>query len=490
MSDEGLLKYRYLIKNGIHFLIFKIVLDISNQKLDYKSIDQKVYALKTISSSKSAKLLSYWLMGILLFLFLCLFLPWQQNIEGSGQVTAFTPQDRPQEVNAVIAGRIKEWRIIEGQYVTKGDTLAVLDEIKSEYFDPELLTRLKEQLTAKTQGITANQNKIQALDSQISALQIGLQLSLEKARNKLQQAQLKVNTDSAELEQARVAVKIAERQMASYNDLFKPENENEISVISRTQWEQRQNKLQEEQAKLVTKENKLLVSKNELINAKIELSSLEAEYNDKIAKARSDQSSSFATLAEKEGDLSKLRNYYANMNIRNNQYYILAPQDGYIVKTLKSGLNETLKEMTAICTIQPDKPRVAVELYVNAMDVPLITKGRQVRLEFDGWPALQVTGWPSVAVGTFGGIVKVIDFVDSKEGKYRLLIEPDPTEPWPEQLRVGSGVYGWIMLDDVSVWYEIWRQLNGFPPSLYEEPEEDSDKAKKSDKKIKLKVKG
>lgn len=465
------------------------MLDISNQKLDYQRIDQKVYALKTIYSSRGARLLTYWLISILIFSFLCLFLPWQQNIEGTGQITALTPQDRPQEINAIIGGRIKEWRVVEGQYVSKGDTIAILDEIKSEYFDPELLKRLSEQLDAKSQGISANQNKIQALGALIQARQSGLQLSLEKARNKYQQARLKITMDSADYEAGKVAFEIAKRQMASYNDLYKPSNETEISVISQTDWEKRRNNLQEEQAKLINKENKLLVSKNEFINTKIELSSLEAEYADKISKAQSDLSSSVATLADKEGELSKLRNYYANMNIRNNQYYIVAPQDGYIVKTLKSGIGETIKETSALCTIQPTNPQVAAEIYINAMDVPLISKGRQVRLEFDGWPALQVTGWPSVAVGTFGGIVQVIDYVDSKEGKYRILVVPDPAEPWPEQLRVGSGAYGWVMLDDVSVWYEIWRQLNGFPPSLYDEPSEEDDKKKKSGKKIKLKVK-
>lgn len=465
------------------------MLDISNQKLDYKSIDQKVYALKTIYSSRSARRLSYWLTGILIFLFLCLFLPWQQNIEGTGQVTALTPQDRPQEVNAVIGGRIKEWRIMEGQYVAKDDTLVVLNEIKSEYFDPELLKRLSEQLNAKSQGISANQNKIRATQILIQAQQTGLQLSLEKARNKYIQARLKIRMDSADYEAGKVALIIAQRQMESYNDLYKPNNQNEISVISQTDWEKRRNNLQEERAKLVNKENKLLVSKNEYINARIELSSLEAEYAEKISKAQSDLSGSAADLADKEAELSKLKNYYANMNIRNDQYYILAPQDGYIVKTLKSGYGEIIKESSAICTIQPSSPQVAVELYVNAMDVPLLTKGRQVRLEFDGWPALQVTGWPSVAVGTFGGIVQVIDYVDSKDGKYRILVVPDPLEPWPEQLRVGSGAYGWVMLDDVSMWYEIWRQLNGFPPSLYDEPSEDDEKEKKSGKKVKLKVK-
>ena len=114
---------------------------------------------------------------------------------------------------------------------------------------------------------------------------------------------------------------------------------------------------------------------------------------------------------------------------------------------------------------------VAVEMHVKAMDVPLLSKGRKVRIEFDGWPALQFSGWPSVSVGTFGGEVQVIDYVNTKPGEFRILVTPDKSdEKWPEQLRVGSGIKGWVMLDDVPVWYEIWRQLNGFPPSLYEAP--------------------
>ena len=115
-------------------------------------------------------------------------------------------------------------------------------------------------------------------------------------------------------------------------------------------------------------------------------------------------------------------------------------------------------------------------MYVRAMDVPLIQRGRRVRLQFDGWPAIQFSGWPSVAVGTFGGVVEVIDVVSSTNGRYRLLVRPlrgagdERAHIWPRQLRLGSGVYGWVILDSVPVWYEIWRQLNGFPPSLQGEP--------------------
>jgi hypothetical protein len=180
-----------------------------------------------------------------------------------------------------------------------------------------------------------------------------------------------------------------------------------------------------------------------------------------------------------------LKNEFANMQIRNERYQILAPQAGFIVKAMHAGIGETVKEGDAVCTIMPDSADLAVELYVKAMDVPLVEKGRHVRIQFDGWPALQFSGWPSVSVGTFGGTVKVIDYVNSKPGEFRLLVLPDETndENWPKQLRVGSGIKAWVMLNDVPVWYELWRQLNGFPPSLYEEPLSDvMDKKDKADK--------
>ena len=459
---------------------------ISNTDNKEIPLAERIYSLKTINPPKSGKILAYWLIGIMFFGFVCLFLPWQQNIEGTGQVTALMPQDRPQEVQTVISGRIKEWRMQEGDFVNEGDTLAVLTEIKDDYFDPNFLKRLEEQLEAKSEGIQATKTKMDALDRQISALEAGLDFKLSQARNKYQQARFKIISDSADYEAQQMNLTIAQRQFKSFDSLL---NAKPVALISQTDWEKRRQYLQEVQAKVIGTRNKLDISRNEYLNARIELSSVQAEYSDKISKAQSDKSSSVGYLADAKGELSKMQNKYANMVIRNNQYYLLAPQSGYIVKAFKSGIGETIKDNDAICTIQPSSPSIAVELYIRAMDVPLIAKGRHVRLEFDGWPALQVTGWPSVAVGTFGGTIQVIDYVDSKEGKYRILVTPDKNEPWPRQLRVGSGVYGWIMLNDVPIWYEIWRQLNGFPPSLYQEPDKDKDKKKKSDNKMKVKLK-
>jgi hypothetical protein len=159
---------------------------------------------------------------------------------------------------------------------------------------------------------------------------------------------------------------------------------------------------------------------------------------------------------------------------------IRAPQNGYVIRALKAGVGEIIKEGDPVVTIMPKDPQIAVEMYVSAMDIPLLSRGRHVRLLFEGWPAMQFSGWPGVSIGTFGGTVSVIDFVNSENGKYRILVTVDSTndDHWPTQLRVGSGVQGWVMLEEVPVWYEIWRQINGFPPSLKNEPEKEKDKKK------------
>lgn len=425
---------------------------------------QRLHSISSLPSPKTGKILAYWIVGIFILAFLCMFLPWQQNIQGQGKVTALSPEDRPQTIESAIAGRIVRWDIEEGQFVNQGDTIVVLEEVKSQYFDPHLLTRLNEQLEAKKQSAKATQDKIGAYQNQLHALQQARELKLETARNKFQQARMKVRIDSAAFETEKVAYDIAQRQFERIKDLY------DEGLYSLTKLEKRKNKFQEKAAKLVDKENKLQLSQNELVNAQINLNSIRADYAEKIAKTRTMLNEAESKYAAYRGEIAKLQNKLTNMRIRNEQYVTRAPQDGYIIKAVKSGLGQIIKEGEAICSVMPENPNIAVELYVKAMDVPLLSQGREARLEFDGWPSLQFSGWPSVAVGTFGGFIYSIDYTDTK-GKYRVLIAQDPEEPWPDRLRMGSGVFGWIMLEDVPVWYEIWRQLNGFPPSLENAPD-------------------
>ena len=447
------------------------MLNISNKSVANQINDNfDLHSLKTLHTPRSAVILTRWILAILIVLLLILFLPWQQNVNGKGEISALTPGDRPQNIQNIISGKIEKWLVREGDLVKKNDTLMIISEMKDEYFDPQYPQRLQEQLLAKQDAIKSYQLKIQSLDNQIVALQENNKFSLQKARNKVKQGYSKVTADSTDVLAEQVQVNIAKTRLDRGEEQL-----NNGGLVSLSEVETRRLKYQEVRAKLVSNQNKLAISRQELINARIELSSIDAEYAEKIAKAQSDRSSAFSSLATGEYELSQLQNKITNVDIRRGQYFVKAPQEGYIVKALKMGLGETIKEGESIATLQPFAPEMAVEMTVRAMDVPLIEPGREVRLQFEGWPSLVFSGWPSTSVGTFGGIVKVIDRIDNGKGEYRILITPKiqkDEQVWPKQLRMGSGVVGWVMLEDVPVWYEIWRQLNAFPPTLKKEPKD------------------
>ncbi|GAB3920213.1 HlyD family secretion protein [Mucilaginibacter myungsuensis] len=432
---------------------------------------------KIIDAKGSEKLGRIMMVLGILFIILLL-MPWRQTIPGRGSVTALRPQDRPQTVQNQIGGRIERWAVREGQEVKKGDTILVISETSQSYFDPELPTRLNEQLEAKRASELAAVQKIDATNNQMGAMSNGLTLQLKAAENKVKQARNYVKMDSADLQAAQNFYETTKARLARYEEGYKN------GLFSLTDIETRRLKLQEDNAKVISANNKLDNSTQNWLNAVIDLDNIRAKYQESIAKAQSDLGSALSSKASAQGDVAKLRNDIANISVRRGLYVVRAPQDGYVVKTLKAGIGENIKEGESVATLQPLNPMVAVDLYVSAMDVPLILDTSDVRLQFEGWPSVQFSGWPSVAVGTFAGKISAIDRVSSASGKYRILIRPAnpvPTndDPWPTQLRQGSGVYGRIILRSVPLWYEIWRQLNGFPPSLDKEPTDESAAKKK-----------
>ena len=392
-----------------------------------------------------------------------LFLPWTQNVTGNGYVTTLTPDQRPQTIQSQIPGRIEHWYVREGDSVRKGDTILRISEIKTEYQDPNLVDRTVEQREAKTRSVASYSDKITALENQIGALQQERSLKMEQARNKVQQARLKVISDSTDLEAVRTNYKIAERQ---YQRTLQLQGEGLKAVPD---VEEKRLKQQEMQAKLVSQENKLLATRNELINARVEVSRITAEYSDKIAKAQSDKATAASSKFETEAEVAKLENQTVNYQIRSSMYYVTAPQSGFINKALRAGLGETFKEGEQLVSIMPSQYDLAVETYVDPLDLPLIHLNEKVRIQFDGWPAIFFSGWPNASYGTFAGEVVAIETFISENGKFRILIAPDKDEqPWPENVRVGSGAYTIALLEDVPIWYEVWRRLNGFPPNYYQ----------------------
>jgi multidrug efflux pump subunit AcrA (membrane-fusion protein) len=439
------------------------MLNISDIKVQEGPIISKYDAFKAGINPKYGKILALWVLGTLLTFIILLFLPWTQNISGKGKLTTLLPSQRPQVIPASIDGRIEQWYVLEGDTIMKGDTIAHMSEIKYELADPALLQRTQEQLDAKRTTMTTYRDKADALAGQITALRSNLDLKMEQLRNKIWQARYKLQADSIDLIAADTARAVAFRQYERTDSLLN------LGIKSRTQREDKLNKYQETQAKYQSQQNKLNVSRQELINARIELNNTPNEYREKIAKAESDRQSALSSLFGAQGDIAKMQNLLSSYAQRVGFRYILAPQDGFINKAFTPGIGETVKTGDPIVSIVPLNFQVAAEIFIRPVDLPLIRKGENVRLQFDGWPAIVFSGWPNASFGTFGGKVFAVESNISGNGLYRLLIEPDPDdEPWPTPLRPGSGVEGFSLLEDVPLWYELWRQLNGFPPNFYE----------------------
>jgi len=425
--------------------------------------------LTTMSSYGCSKLpaanrmLVWWLTGFLLITIIVFFLPWTQNIQMKGKVTTLLPEQRPQDINAIIGGRIEDWHVREGDLVTQGDTIAFLSEVKTEYFDPKLIERTDNQVQAKRSSIQNYQGKANALDQQIVAMRMEMEQKKKQLANKIQQTKLKQESFEAALRQAEVDYDIAEFQLRRTDTLFQK------GIKSLSDLEAKRLKVQEVKAKRISAQNKLAESGNEVQIAEIQLNNIDNEYNNKIAKTESDKFSTLSTLYEAEGSLNKLQNQHENYSRRNSLYYVIAPQSGYITKAMKSGIGEIVKEGETLVTIVPLHRELAVQMYVRPMDLPLMNIGNEVRLIFDGWQAFVISGWSDFSFGTYEGTVVAIDNIPNENDRYRILIRSnDEEKPFPDQLRVGAGAQGIALLNDVPVWYEAWRQLNGFPADFYE----------------------
>ena len=448
------------------------MLNISSKNTITENIEQ-FNTVKNLQNRAHYKILNRIIFGVSLICFFILFLPWTQNISGSGAVTTLKPDQRPQTIQTTIAGRIEKWFVKEGDFVEKGDTILYISEIKEEYLDPNLMENTKNQVNAKKMAQESYGGKVVSLSSQMTAIENEKKLKLQQAKNKIRQGILKVKSDSMDLVAVRTQLKIATTQFNRSITL------NKEGLKPLTDVEEKRLKLQEIEAKIITQENKFISSENELINAKVEVNRIVAEYNEKSSKARSDQYTALSNQYDTKAQVNKLENQYINYKIRNGMYFIKAPQSGYVNRAIQSGIGETIKEGTEIVSIMPSKYDIAVETFVNPNDLPLVHKGEKVRVWFDGWPTIVFSGWPNMSYGTFGGKIVAVENFISDNGKFRILIAPDPKEaPWPKQISVGSGAKTLAFLNNVPVWFEIWRTLNGFPPNYYQ-PKNKSSKEKK-----------
>ena len=449
------------------------MLNISENSISQRIKTEDYSTLQTLEGKKTSKVLRrliYIFMGLGVIILL---LPWTQNIRSYGTVSTLKPNQRPQSLNTVIAGQVEQWYVQEGDFVSKGDTILKIKEVKDAYFDDQLLPRTENQVNLKKESVEAYSDKIKTQEEQMIILADQRDLKLQQARIKLQQSTLKVQNDSIAFTAAQVKAINAERQYRRADSLYT------LGLKSLTEVEQKRLKFQEALSYQTETNNKWLNSQNEVIALQIEISNIKTKFNADYNKLLSDKLSTQSTKLDTETSLLKLENQYSNYVYRNGLYFITAPQDGYITKTSSTGIGETLKEGEEILTLMPRNYDLAVEVFVEPIDLPLIKLGEKVRIQFDGWPAIVFSGWPNASHGTYGGRIYAIDQYISANGKYRVLIEPDPEDyPWPEALRFGSGTSTMILLNDVPIWYEMWRRINGFPPDYYTGKETDVAKKK------------
>lgn len=408
------------------------------------------------------KWLKTWAIVFIVLLVAILFLPWTQNIRATGTVTTLYQDQRPQQLNAIIPGKIVKWFVKEGDYVKKGDTLIMLADVKDDYLDPNLVARTQEQLDAKKQKINYYADKVQASNGQMTALEATRDLKIRSLRNKIEQLKRKVVSDSAEWRAAIIDKNIAsqqyERAKSMHND----------GIISLVDFERRTASFQKSLAAETEKLNKYQNTLQDLTIAQIEINSVQQETTEKVLKTKGEQAAAQSEMAGTAAEVAKLENQVANYRIRGSQRWLLAPQDGQMVNAVKAGINEIVKEGDMIVQIVPTSIRYAVEIFVKPNDLVLVDTGQKVRFIFDGFPAVVFSGWPKASYGTFSGKVIAVQRYRNDNGLFRLLVVEDKNDrPWPNDLKLGTGAVGFALLKDVPVWYELWRQINGFPADYY-----------------------
>lgn len=446
--------------------------------------DSLMPALRLTRSSRFARRISRLLMWTFaVSVLLMASAPWQQSVTGTGSVLAYAPDQRPQIIESPIKGRIVRWGgdVYENFRVTKGQLIAEIRDLDEAYS-----ARLEQQLRNSEQAVSAARQQLEASERALDAArlivtsyeaQVRAYRTVKEETSAAQDAfvtmaQQKVTAEEQQLAEYQAALPQLEAELARTEALHAEGN------LSLQKLQEIERKVAEASAKVSRADAYVSVAQSDLEGkqrertAKIEKAQVDIDYAEALLrKAEGDVSKAESDIAKAQQELNKAEKELLDMEVkvaRQESQNVTAPFDGYLVQISPNLGTSVLKEGDPICTIVPDTTDRSVQIWLNGNDAPLVQPGRHVRLQFEGWPAVQFAGWPSVAVGTFGGEVVSVDATDiNGQGKFRVLVRPvDDGEAWPEDrfLRQGVRANGWVLLNEVPLWYEVWRRLNGFPP--------------------------
>lgn len=384
--------------------------------------------------------------------------PWTQNIQGKGRVLAYAPDQRQQPIEATISGRVERWFVQEGSQVRKGDPIVQLTDN-----DESILERLGAERSAVEVRRTAQSERVETLRSRIESVRRSQRAEIAAAEANVQIAQRGVQAADQELNAARAELETNELNFRRQRDLF------DDGLASQREFELADLAVRQSQAKVASARAKLQAARDRLSQSRAFLNRVIASTDAEIESAEASLNSAETDVASTNASLARL-----DVNISRQQAQtIKAPIDGTILRIIGRLGGEQVNRGEVLAVLVPETEDRAVELYVDGNDAALIKPDSPVRLQFEGWPAVQFSGWPSVAVGTFGGKVAFVDPADDGRGDFRIVVIPDHEDgPWPapSYLRQGVLAKGWVLLNRVSLGFEVWRQFNGFPPTTSPPP--------------------
>lgn len=390
------------------------------------------------------------------------FIPWTQTITASGQLWAYPPFDRPQDIHAQITGRIKQWHVSEGEKVDQGELIVELQDVDPNFLAPELLELLQQSKDALVQTREAAVERADQLLQRIVEMEKRFRAAVPSAQARVLEAENKIRAADQQIVSSRIAYQTAQLNAERHRRLA------EHGLVSQRELEVAEQTLIATRADLKAAQAALGEARQAKRALTFGRDQVDADMAQDLLDTKAARAAALAEAARAADNLAAMELRLSNAVQRRRAARVTAPIAGTVVRMAQQvGAGVVVNAGDRLVRLNPLSQDRAVELWANGLDAPLLRQGRKVRLLFEGIPAIPLAGWPELMSGTFGGKIKVVDQVDDGQGNFRFWVVPDPNDrPWPDQRRVrqGTQVIGWVLLNRVPLWYELWRRFNLFPP--------------------------
>jgi len=403
----------------------------------------------------------------LIFVTAVCFVPWTQTVSVQGNLSAYYPTQRPQEIHAQIDGRIQKWMVNEGDLIKEGAPILELADINPEFLAPDLVHRLDQSLAALGKQKQAALERADILSDRLEEMGALAQAAVSSAEARVFEADNKVLNTEQRTVPAKGALETEKLNLERSRALEKK------GLISRRELELSIQAVKEAEAEVKAAQASVREVQQNRRALEHDRKQINAELVQRMLDTKSKRASALGDAAKAAKEIADLELKRSNALQRQKASRIVAPYSGTVVSLTPIGQGETVKSGDLLFILAPLNSELAVEMWANAIDVPLLKEGRSVRLLFQGIPAIPIPAWPEFMAGTFDGTIQVVDQVAAQDGRFRIWVIPDiGRREWPSPLNVrqGTQVRGWVLLNRVPLWYEMWRRLNLFPADYEDGP--------------------